>query len=357
MSGGFNDNSSKTITILQAASSASLPTGGMETENKTTILVTGGAGFIGSHLCERLLQMGYHVVCLDNFNDSYTPSIKRSNIHSALLHPNYRLVEGDILDTCLVEKVMAQHHIEVIIHLAALAGVRNSIQTPLNYIEVDIKGTVVLLEAGRKFGIKKFIFASSSSVYGAGTTPFLEGNPPCFQVSPYAAAKYSGELFCSMYHHLYGIPTVCLRFFTVYGPRQRPDMAVTLFTKAMEEGQEICIYGDGKSSRDYTYIDDIVKGIIKSIGLQCNFEAINLGSSAAVGILELVRTIENSLGKKANLRFIMDQPGDVPATFADTSKAKALLGFEPKVKLDEGIRCFTQWYRNRNKPLNHSGFT
>ena len=311
----------------------------------STILVTGGAGFIGSHLCEKLLLMGYGVICLDQFNDSYEPDLKRSNIQKVLRHSNYKLVEGDILDGDLVESLMKQSDTEAIVHLAALAGVRRSILTPLDYIDTDIKGTVTLLEACKRVGVKKFIFASSSSVYGTAASPFREEDTPGIQTSPYAAAKYSGELYCRTYSLLYGIQTVCLRFFTVYGPRQRPDMAIHIFTKAISEDREICIYGDGSSSRDYTYVDDIVDGIISSIRLQCDFEVINLGNSSTVNIKSLVEVIEAKLSKIANIHFSPEQQGDVPATCADISKAVSLLGYAPKVKLEEGIEKFVQWYK------------
>ncbi len=316
-----------------------------------TILVTGGAGFIGSHLCEKLLRLGSRVICLDNFNDSYDHNIKKNNIQAALHDPRFRLVEGDILDSALVESIIKQHGISVIIHLAALAGVRSSIDTPLDYVDTDIKGTVILLEAAHKYGVKKFIFASSSSVYGTAATPFRESDTALSQVSPYAAAKYSGEQYLRTYHLLYGIPVVCLRFFTVYGPRQRPDMAINKFTRAIEEGREISIYGNGGSSRDYTYVDDIIDGIIASIRLKCGFEVINLGNSTAVGILDLVKILESRLGKAAKTSFISDQKGDVPATFADIGKATELLGFKPKIGIEDGIGRFVDWYEKSTKPL------
>ncbi len=317
----------------------------MNPANSGCILVTGGAGFVGSHLCERLTLQGCAVICLDNFNDNYDPAIKRNNIQYCLRHSEFRLLEGDIMDSELIDRLLTQYDIDTIIHLAALAGVRNSIAAPLNYIDTDIGGTVNLLEAGRKHDIKKFIFASSSSVYGPGTTPFSEKNPLSLQASPYAAAKYSAELFCKTYQQLYGFPVVCLRLFTVYGPRQRPDMAVNIFTRAIDEGREISIYGDGTSFRDYTYIDDIIDGIVASIDLHCDFEAINLGSSRPVSLLTLVKTIEEKMKKQARLRFLPNQPGDVPATLADISKAAELLAYEPKVSLPEGVGLYADWYQ------------
>lgn len=317
----------------------------MDSISSGGILVTGGAGFVGSHLCERLILQGRTVICLDNFNDNYDPAIKRSNIQCCLRHSEFRLVEGDIMDKDLIDRLMTQYNIDTIIHLAALAGVRKSIAAPLNYIDTDIGGTVGLLDAGRKHDIKKFIFASSSSVYGSGATPFSEKDPLRAQISPYAAAKYSAELFCRTYQQLYGFPVVCLRFFTVYGPRQRPDMAVNIFTRAIDEGREISIYGDGTSFRDYTYIDDIIDGIVASIDLQCDFETINLGSSRPVSLLTLVKTIEEKMKKQAHLCFLPDQPGDVPATLADISKAAGMLAYTPKVSLPEGVGLYADWYQ------------
>ncbi len=341
--------------LTGAATAAAVPTISEVTPDGQlsgcAILVTGGAGFIGSHLCESLLRLGSRVICLDNLNDAYDHNIKKNNIQAALSDPRFRLVEGDILDTALVEGIIKQYGISVVVHLAALAGVRSSIDAPLDYVDTDIKGTVTLLEAARKYGIKKFIFASSSSVYGTAATPFRESDAALSQVSPYAAAKYSGEQYCRTYHLLYGIPVVCLRFFTVYGPRQRPDMAINKFTRAIEEGREINIYGNGSSSRDYTYVDDIIDGIIASIRLKCGFEVINLGNSSAAGILDLVKIIENRLCKTAKICYIPDQQGDVPATFADIGKAAALLGFEPKIGLAEGIRRFADWYKKSVRPL------
>ncbi len=308
------------------------------------VLVTGGAGFIGSHLCERLLCLGCHVINLDNFCESYDSSIKRNNVLKAIRHTNYRLVEGDILDRTLLDNLAEQSDPDIVIHLAALAGVRRSIENPLDYIDVDIKGTVNLLEVCKKYNIGKFIFASSSSVYGTNSPPFKENDKLELQTSPYAVAKQSGELYCRTYHHLYGIPTACLRFFTVYGPGQRPDMAVHIFTKTIAEGRELYIYGDGASSRDYTYVDDIIDGILSVMQLRLDFEVFNLGNSLPVNIKELIRVIETKLGKQANIKYLPVQPGDVPVTCADISKSAQLLNFHPKIKLEEGIERFVEWY-------------
>lgn len=311
------------------------------------LLVTGGAGFIGSHLCERLLRSGAEVVCLDNFNDVYDPAMKKRNLDPCVRCSNFRLVDGDILDAEITAAVMEQEAPEVIIHLAALAGVRGSVLDPLKYVDADVKGTVAMLECCRKYGVKKFIFASSSSVYGTCQTPFREENAPTVQVSPYAAAKYSGEVFCRTYSHLYGLPVICLRFFTVYGPRQRPDMAIHTFAGSIIADREIKIFGNGTSIRDYTYVDDVIDGIMSSIELPCTFETINLGNSSTTSIMELVSILESKLGKKANLNFLPAQPGDVPATCADITKAKSILGYDPKVSLEEGIDRFVEWYLER----------
>jgi len=309
-----------------------------------TVLVTGSAGFIGSHLCERLLARGFCVIGLDNFCDSYDPALKRSNILTALSSPSYVPVEGDILDGKLFDSLFESRSIDAVVHLAALAGVRRSIERPLDYVDIDIKGTVNLLEKCRLHSIKKFIFASSSSVYGRNTPPFREDNPPADQASPYAAAKYSGELFCRTYSRIYSIPVVCLRFFTVYGPRQRPDMAIRIFTQAVHEGREIYIFGDGSSSRDYTYVDDIVDGIIAALDLNCSFEAINLGSASPVKLAELITMIGNKLSLPVKYKYLPAQAGDVPQTCADIQKAAKLLGYSPKISLDEGLERFIGWY-------------
>jgi UDP-glucuronate 4-epimerase len=309
------------------------------------ILVTGGAGFIGSHLCEKLLQLGHTVINIDNFNDFYDPSIKRKNTAIACLHPNYRLMEGDILDTCMLQHVFQSTPIDQVIHLAALAGVRKSLSSPLAYVDVDIKGTVQLLDMCRKYNIKKFIFASSSSVYGMASSPFCEQEPPGLQVSPYAAAKRAGELFCQTYNHLYGLPVVCLRFFTVYGPRQRPEMAIHSFTRLIDEGKEIPLFGDGTSSRDYTCIDDILEGIVASMELDCPFEIFNLGNSVPILLNDLVDLIGRKLGKPVRKKYLPKQPGDVDHTLADLTKAHHMLGYIPKVPIETGIEKFVHWYK------------
>lgn len=308
------------------------------------ILVTGSAGFIGSHLCERLLESGHEVFGLDNFNDFYDPAIKRRNISKAELNPRFTLIEGDILDDRILKNIFSGFHIDIVVHLAALAGVRKSIDNPLEYVDVDIKGTVNLLEHCRIFKVNKFIYASTSSVYGLNPIPFKEEDCTQSPVSPYAAAKQAGELFCRTYHILYGISAVCLRFFTVYGPRQRPEMAIHNFASSIEAGKEILIFGDGNSSRDYTYIDDIVSGIEASIEYDCTFEVFNLGNSRPIKLNDLIELIEKKLGKPARRVYIEMQNGDALHTFADITKSKERLGYCPSVSIEEGIDRFINWY-------------
>lgn len=307
-------------------------------------LVTGGAGFIGSHLCEHLLEDGSKVINLDNFNDYYSPDIKKNNIVKALSSPDYSLVEGDIRDSCLLQNLFDSYKIDRVVHLAALAGVRKSIENPTEYVDVDIKGTVNILEACRKNDVSKLVFASSSSVYGSNPAPFKEDDKVELQVSPYAVAKRAGELYCKNYSLLYGIPVACLRFFTVYGPRQRPEMAIHNFTRLIDEEKEIPIFGDGSSSRDYTYIDDIIAGITSAADLQCRFEVFNLGSSHKVQLDYLIYLLEMALGKPAYKQYLPPQKGDVEYTFADLSKAKKMLYYEPRVGIEEGIERFISWY-------------
>ena len=318
----------------------------------STILVTGGAGFIGSHLCEKLLEIGHKVINIDNFNDFYDPKIKRDNIKFAQTNVDYTLVEGDIRDNEVLDKIFKQFNIDMVIHLAALAGVRKSVESPLEYIDVDIKGTVNLLEYSKSYGIKKFIFASSSSVYGLNSVPFKEDDFVSSPISPYAAAKLSGELFCRTYNNLYNIPIACLRSFTVYGPRQRPEMAIHNFTKRIDEGFEVPIFGNGMSFRDYTFIDDIIDGIVALSNLDFNFEIFNLGNSQPVQLNHLVNLIEKKIGKPAYKSYLKMQQGDVKYTYADISKAKSMLGYEPKVGIEEGVDRFIAWYKKSKKYEN-----
>lgn len=313
---------------------------------KMQILVTGGAGFIGSHLIERLLEEGYEVVCLDNFNDYYNPQIKRNNIKPFLRERNFNLVEADIRDKDTLKKVFEKYKFQKIIHLAAQAGVRLSLKQPNLYVDVNVNGTLNLLELSREYKIKNFVFGSSSSVYGATKEiPFSEEGK-LKPISPYGVSKRTGELLCYTYNHLYNLPVTILRFFTVYGPRQRPDMAIHKFTKLIDEGKEICLYGNGETSRDYTYISDIVEGIVPSLNTDFNYEIFNLGNSNPTNLSHLISLIEKNLGKSAKIKYLPEQPGDPSITFADISKSKRMLNYNPKVKMEEGIKNFIEWYKN-----------
>jgi UDP-glucuronate 4-epimerase len=310
------------------------------------ILVTGGAGFIGSHLCERLLREGHEVECLDDFNDFYDPAIKRRNIEPLLGNRSFGLTEGNILDTQLLTRAFGNREYDVVIHLAARAGVRPSIEQPLLYQEVNCHGTHNLLEKTKEFGVPKFVFASSSSVYGNNKkVPFSEDDPVDFPVSPYAATKKSGELICYTYHHLTDISVVCLRFFTVYGPRQRPDMAIHKFTRLIDEGEKVPMYGDGKSRRDYTYFTDVVDGIMGALAHCSGYRIYNLGESQTVELRRLIDMISERLGKPAVVETLPEQPGDVRVTYADIGRARRELGYSPRVSIEEGIGLFVDWYR------------
>ncbi len=308
------------------------------------VLVTGGAGFIGSNLCEALLDQGREVHVLDNFNNYYDPAIKRKNIEKALTYATYSISEGDIRDQELVAEVIATFNPQAIIHLAAMAGVRPSIEKPHLYNDVNIAGTTVLLEAVREHPVQNFVFGSSSSVYGShDRVPFSEEDVLSKPISPYAATKLAGEQLCFTYHHLFDLPISCLRFFTVYGPRQRPEMAIHLFARKIMNGESITLFGDGSSRRDYTYVDDIIDGVIRSLDRAQGFEIFNLGESRTVGLSELVSILEDTIGLKADIRFEPDQPGDVPITYADVSKAGRVLGYKPAVPIEEGIRRMVKW--------------
>jgi UDP-glucuronate 4-epimerase len=315
------------------------------------VLVTGGAGFIGSHLCQRLLREGYEVVCLDNFDAFYDPAIKRSNVEEIQATSGkgtFQLVEGDIRDTGLLKGLFKRSSFELVIHLAARAGVRPSLQQPLLYEEVNVAGTLNLLEVCREFGVMDLIFGSSSSVYGKNpTVPFTETDKLEEMISPYAVTKRVGELFCYAYHYLYGLNIFCLRFFTVYGPRQRPEMAIHKFTRLINQGERISLYGDGTSRRDYTYIDDIIDGVMGAVRNLEGYDVFNLGESQTVPLRKLVSLLEQTLGKKAVIEELPEQPGDVPITYADISKARRLLGYDPQVGIEEGVERFVRWFRDK----------
>ncbi|MHC4691713.1 MAG: GDP-mannose 4,6-dehydratase [Planctomycetota bacterium] len=309
------------------------------------VLVTGAAGFIGSHLCERLLEDGCVVLGVDNFDDFYDPKIKRSNIAGCLENKNFQLVEADIRDRPAIDETVGKD-IDIIVHLAARAGVRPSIVQPLLYADVNINGTGILLEAAKKHKISKFIFASSSSVYGNNEkVPFSEADNVDFPISPYAATKKAGELICHTYHHLYGISLTCLRFFTVYGPRQRPDLAIHKFAALIEQGKAIQVYGDGTMSRDFTYIDDIIDGTVAAIEKCTGFNIYNLGESRPITVNDLISEIEKALGKKAVKEHVPPQPGDVERTYADVTKAIKELGYNPTTTIEEGLTEFVKWLR------------
>ncbi len=309
------------------------------------ILVTGGAGFIGSHFVEKCLALGHSVAVLDEFNDFYDPAIKRANI--AGFANDVPIHETDLRDRDAVNRVILGGGFEAIVHLAARAGVRPSIKDPKLYIDTNITGTWHLLEAAKQAGIPRFICASSSSVYGVlKTAPFREDMALTATISPYAATKLAAEQLCSNYAHLYGMRTINLRFFTVYGPRQRPDLAIHSFTKAIDEGRSINQFGDGTTRRDYTYIDDIQQGMLACLTYEGQFcDVFNLGESQTTTLNDLIVTIETALGKKALINKMPEQPGDVPLTYADITKAKALLGYDPHTQIAEGIPKFVEWYR------------
>ncbi|MHC4111378.1 MAG: GDP-mannose 4,6-dehydratase [Planctomycetota bacterium] len=309
------------------------------------VLLTGAAGFIGSHLCERLLGDGCVVLGVDNFDEFYDPQIKQCNIADCLKNDNFELVEADIRDRAAMNDVVGSG-VDIIVHLAARAGVRPSIAQPLLYADVNVNGTTVLLEAAKEQRIGKFIFASSSSVYGNNEkVPFSEEDNVDFPISPYAATKKACELICHTYHHLYEMSLTCLRFFTVYGPRQRPDLAIHKFAKLIEQGKPISIYGDGTMSRDFTYIDDIIDGTVAAMEKCAGFNIYNLGESRPITVNDLVAEIEKALGKKAIKEHVPLQPGDVERTYADVTKAVSELGYNPKTKIEDGLAKFVTWLR------------
>ena len=313
------------------------------------ILVTGGAGFIGSHLVDQLLaEGGSKVTVIDDFNDFYSPQIKRSAVKPHLENPNYKLVEADIRDTDAIANVFADGSFDCVVHLAARAGVRPSLKEPTLYTETNINGTQNLLELAKTHGVPQFVFGSSSSVYGINSKiPFSEEDRIFQPISPYAATKAAGELLCHTYSHLYNLRTVCLRFFTVYGARQRPDLAIHKFTKLITDGKPIQMFGDGSTRRDYTYIEDIIEGVRAAMDFtESIHEVFNLGESETTQLRRLIELIEQALGAKAIIDRQPMQPGDVPVTFADIAKARELLNYSPKTKINEGIPKFVDWFRN-----------
>jgi UDP-glucuronate 4-epimerase len=312
-----------------------------------SVLVTGAAGFIGSHLAERLVDSGYTVIGLDNFDDYYPAAIKRTNISHLKGDSRFQLINGDIRDTALLSNIFSRQRISCVFHLAARAGVRPSLEQPLLYQDINIMGTINLLQSCRNQSVENFIFASSSSVYGINKqSPFSEESSINHPISPYAASKASAELFCNTYHHLYRFPVTILRLFTVYGPRQRPEMAIHQFVRQIDSGGEVDVFGDGSSQRDYTYIDDVVDGFAAAMQYQGNScQIFNLGGGKVVNLACLLEVIQKALNKKAHLKYTAEMPGDVPITMADISKAKNLLGYIPRVDIVEGVRRFVEWYQ------------
>jgi UDP-glucuronate 4-epimerase len=315
------------------------------------ILVTGGAGFIGSHFVDHLLaEGGWRVTVVDDLNDFYSPDIKRANIAGHLQNPGYKLVQADIRDADAMAAMFDETKFDVIVHLAARAGVRPSLSEPKLYAETNINGTLNLLELAREHDIKQFVFGSSSSVYGINAkVPFAEDDRIHQPISPYAATKAAGELLCHTYTHLYGIRCICLRFFTVYGARQRPDLAIHKFSRLITEGKPIPVFGDGSMRRDYTYIDDIIQGVRAAIDYDATmYEIFNLGESQTTELSELIRLLETNLDMHAIIDRQPMQPGDVPTTFADISKSRAILGYNPTTKIADGIPKFVEWFRAAN---------
>lgn len=312
------------------------------------VLVTGGAGFIGSHICEKLLNRGDEVIVVDELNDFYSPSIKKENLADIKKHGNYQFYQVDICNQEQMKEIFIKEKPDSVIHLAARAGVRPSLSQPILYEQVNVIGTINLLELCRQIPVKNFVFASSSSVYGINSKlPFSETDPINQPISPYATTKRSGELLAFNYSHLYNLPITCLRFFTVYGPRQRPEMGIHKFTRKIFNDEPIEIYGNGESRRDYTYIDDIVTGVINALDRVKQFAIYNLGESSPINLSDLVLTIEQAIGKKAIIKHLSEQPGDVPVTFADISLAKTELDFNPKTDIKTGISYFVDWYKEK----------
>ncbi|MCD6459366.1 GDP-mannose 4,6-dehydratase, partial [bacterium] len=314
------------------------------------ILVTGGAGFIGSHLTEKLLDLDYNVTCVDNFNTYYDPSIKRENVKPFLDYKKYTLYEEDIQNYDALKTLFFKEQFQAVIHLAARAGVRPSLEEPDLYNRVNVIGTTNLLDLAKDTKVPQFIFGSSSSVYGINSkVPFSEDDKIDRPISPYAATKIAGEMICHVYHNLYDIRITALRFFTVYGPRQRPEMAIHKFAQMIYNGEPIPFFGDGSSRRDYTYVDDIAAGIIAALDKNYEYEIFNLGNSHTISLKNLVELIEDNIGRKAVLDKLPMQLGDVPITYSNISKAKKMLGFAPETDIRDGIKKFTDWFLKEKK--------
>ena len=320
-----------------------------------TYFITGGAGFIGSSLTKKLLEEGNRVIAIDNFCDFYNPKIKENNIKEFGDNENYKIYRADIRDRQAIKQIFEENKVDIVMHLAAMAGVRPSIENPVLYQEVNCMGTQNILEEMKAHDIKNLVMASSSSVYGnCKEVPFREDMIVDFAISPYAATKKANEVMTHVYHKLFNMNVMMLRFFTVYGPKQRPDLAINKFTRLMLNDQEIPMFGDGTTSRDYTYIDDIVDGIKKSCEYCMNnnnvYEILNIGNSSPVSLKEMIQTIGKALGKEPQIKQLPMQPGDVERTYADVRKAKELIGYEPKVSFEKGIKNFVEWYK-KNKEM------
>jgi UDP-glucuronate 4-epimerase len=310
------------------------------------ILVTGAAGFIGSTLVDRLLAEGREVVGLDSFDPYYVESLKRRNLEAAQQHKAFRLVTGDIRDTKTMNRLFEEGRFDGVVHLAALAGVRPSLERPAEYADVNVNGTTVMLDAACRHGLPRFVFASSSSVYGERSDgPFRESDPVERPISPYAATKRAGELIAHTFHHAHGLPVVCVRIFTAYGPRQRPDLAIRAFAERMLAGRPLSVYGDGSALRDFTYIDDLIDGLVAALDSDVQFHILNLGAGRSVALRDVIACLEDKLGVKADLDHLPPRPGEVTRTWADTGAAREVLGWEPQVSLEDGIARFVEWLR------------
>jgi UDP-glucuronate 4-epimerase len=317
------------------------------------LIVTGGAGFIGSHLVEALIARGDEVMIIDSFDDFYDPAIKRHNLSSVLASGKAELIEADISDEASIHSALAERRFDAILNFAARAGVRPSLERPRDYLRTNVEGTLTMLDVARERGIRAFVQASSSSVYGDSTeVPFRESATADFPISPYAASKRSAELLCHTYAHLYGLSVACLRLFTAYGPRQRPDLMIHKFTKLMVEGREIPVFGDGSTGRDYTYVDDIVAGVQSALAWTLrspagSFEIINLGGGATTSLASIIELLSAKLGIEPRVAWLPPQPGDVTQTFADLEKARSLLQYKPRISIEEGISRFARWFRDQ----------
>lgn len=325
----------------------------MSQASSQTALVTGGAGFIGSHLVDRLLADGWRVVAVDNFDPFYDPAVKRENVKDHLQHERYRLAEADIRDLDALRDAVGEDTVDVVVHLAAKAGVRPSIEDPAAYQSVNVGGTQAVLELARERAVPQVVLASSSSVYGVSPdVPWSEDDAVLSPISPYAASKVSAELLGHVYAHLYDMRMVVLRFFTVYGPRQRPDLAIHKFARRMLEGEPIPLFGDGSTRRDYTFVADVVEGIVRAMAYSGSpFEVVNLGNNRTVRLSELVAALERALGVEARIERHPEQPGDVPQTWADLAKARRLLDYDPHTGIDEGLARFADWLRQRREAV------